>query len=74
MSINLDALRAFVVLSEELNFGRTARRLNISQPALTKQIKRLEEKGSADASSSAPPGALASPLQARPCATAPAPS
>jgi DNA-binding transcriptional LysR family regulator len=44
MSINLDALRAFVVLSEELNFGRTAARLNISQPALTKQIKRFEEE------------------------------
>lgn len=44
MSLNLDALRAFVVLSEELNFGRTARRLNVSQPALTKQIKRLEEE------------------------------
>lgn len=44
MSINLDALRAFVILSEELNFGRTARRLHVSQPALTKQIKRLEEE------------------------------
>lgn len=44
MSLNLDALRAFVVLSDELNFGRTARRLHISQPALTKQIKRLEEQ------------------------------
>lgn len=43
MSLSLDALRAFVVLSDELNFGRTARRLNVSQPALTKQIKRLEE-------------------------------
>lgn len=44
MSLNLDALRAFVILSEELNFGRTAMRLHISQPALTKQIKRLEEE------------------------------
>ena len=44
MSWNLDALRAFVVLAEELNFGRTARRLHLSQPALTKQIKRLEEE------------------------------
>lgn len=44
MSLHLDTLRAFVVLSDELNFGRTARRLNVSQPALTKQIKRLEEE------------------------------
>jgi DNA-binding transcriptional LysR family regulator len=42
MSLNIDSLRAFLVLSEELHFGRTARRLYMSQPALTKQIRRLE--------------------------------
>jgi DNA-binding transcriptional LysR family regulator len=42
MSLNIDSLRAFLVLSEELHFGRAARQLHLSQPALTKQIKRLE--------------------------------
>ena len=36
-------LRAFVMLAEHLHFGRTADRLNLTQPALTKQIQRLEE-------------------------------
>jgi DNA-binding transcriptional LysR family regulator len=36
-------LRAFVTLAEQLHFGRTADRLHITQPALTKQIQRLEE-------------------------------
>jgi DNA-binding transcriptional LysR family regulator len=42
MSLSIDALRSFVVLAEELHFGRAALRLHVSQPALTKQIKRLE--------------------------------
>lgn len=44
MSLSIDALRSFVVLAEELHFGRAAIRLHISQPALTKQIKRLESE------------------------------
>jgi DNA-binding transcriptional LysR family regulator len=35
---------AAVVLSEELNFSRTAERLAISQPALSKQIAELENR------------------------------
>jgi DNA-binding transcriptional LysR family regulator len=36
-------LRAFVTLAEQLHFGRAADQLHITQPALTKQIQRLEE-------------------------------
>ena len=42
MSFDLDALRSFVALSVELHFGRTAAKIHLSQPALSKQIKRLE--------------------------------
>src|SRR5579863_2332904 len=42
MSLSLDELRAFIILSEELHFGRAAARLHVSQPALTKQIRKLE--------------------------------
>lgn len=37
-------LRAIVVLAEELNFVRAAKRLNISQPALTQRLQRAEEE------------------------------
>lgn len=45
MSINIgfDLIRSFVVVAEELNFRRSAERLNIDQSALTRRIQKLEQ-------------------------------
>jgi len=40
--MELREIRSFVVLAEQLHFGRTAQLLNLTQPALTRQMRRLE--------------------------------
>ncbi len=42
--MDIRELRSFVLLGEQLHFGRAATLLNLSQPALTKQIRRMEEE------------------------------
>lgn len=41
--MSIDELRSFVILAGHLHFGRAAQALHVSQPALTKQINRLED-------------------------------
>lgn len=42
MDIELADLQALMVLSETLHFGRAAERLHVSQPALSKRLRKLE--------------------------------
>lgn len=43
MDLNLREIRAFVAVAQTGSFTRAAAKLNVSQPALTVQIRRLEE-------------------------------
>ena len=42
--MELEHLRSFLALAGQLHFGKTARLLNVSQPALTKRIRQLESE------------------------------
>jgi len=43
MDLNLRDIRAFIAVAQAGSFTRAAVRLHLSQPALTVQIRRLEE-------------------------------
>ena len=42
--VNLELYKIFVIVAKEMNITRASEKLNISQPAVTKHIKNLENE------------------------------